>query len=134
MIITLTNKRIFKYFCASYFSLIANLMTQYASHCLFYNFTMELYISMFVGTLVGFFSKFILDTKYIFKNKIKIISNEGFLYCWFSIFITAVYFAFEVSFGYVFDSIEMRLLGAFIGLNVGYLVKYKVDEKYVFKK
>lgn len=131
---TLTNKCMFKYFCASYFSLIVNLMAQYASHCLFYNFTMELYVSILIGTLVGFFSKFVLDTKYIFKSKIKVISNEGFLYCWFSIFITAIYFVFELSFGYVFDSIEMRLIGAFIGLNVGYLVKYKVDEKYVFKK
>ena len=113
---------------------IANIVSQ--------DFSLRLYgglysviISVFIGTLVGLIVKYILDKKYIFRFKtINIIhdSQTFTLYTIMGIVTTAIFWAFEFSFDYLFQTKEMRYTGGVIGLAIGYYVKYQLDKRFVF--
>jgi putative flippase GtrA len=46
---------------------------------------------------------------------------------------TIVFWGFEFSFHLLFETKEMRYLGGILGLAVGYLTKYHLDKRYVFR-
>lgn len=126
---------VFKY---SFFALIAtiiNLFTQFISLAI-YSQDFSLYIAMFFGTLTGLIAKYILDKKYIFyyvvKDK-KEDSQKFILYSIMGVFTTLIFWGFEIGFDYIFDSEIAKYIGAIIGLSVGYITKYFLDKKFVFK-
>ena len=45
---------------------------------------------------------------------------------------TLIFWGFEFSFGYFFETKQLRYLGGVIGLSIGYLAKYQLDKRYVF--
>jgi len=47
---------------------------------------------------------------------------------------TLIFWGFEFSFHYFFETKEMRYLGGVIGLAIGYLTKYHLDKRFVFRK
>lgn len=94
-------------------------------------------LSILIGTGIGLLVKYILDKKYIFQfkaNGIKHDSHTFLLYCLMGIFTTLVFWLFEYGFNAWFNSKEGRYLGAVIGLAIGYLIKYQLDKRYVFKQ
>lgn len=122
----------------SFFALIAtiiNLFTQFISLAI-YSQNFSLYIAMFLGTLTGLITKYILDKKYIFyyvvKDK-KEDSQKFILYSIMGIFTTLIFWGFEIGFDYIFDSEIAKYIGAIIGLSIGYITKYFLDKKFVFK-
>ncbi|AXK49654.1 polysaccharide biosynthesis protein GtrA [Aliarcobacter trophiarum LMG 25534] len=122
----------------SFFALIAtiiNLFTQFISLAI-YSQDFSLYIAMFFGTLTGLIAKYILDKKYIFyyvvKDK-KEDSQKFILYSIMGVFTTLIFWGFEIGFDYIFDSEIAKYIGAIIGLSIGYIVKYFLDKKFVFK-
>ena len=122
----------------SFFALIAtiiNLFTQFISLAI-YSQDFSLYIAMFFGTLTGLIVKYILDKKYIFyyvvKDK-KEDSQKFILYSIMGVFTTLIFWGFEIGFDYIFDSEIAKYIGAIIGLSVGYITKYFLDKKFVFK-
>ena len=122
----------------SLFALIAtfiNLFTQFISLAI-YSQNFSLYIAMFFGTLTGLIAKYILDKKYIFyyvvKDK-KEDSQKFILYSIMGVFTTLIFWGFEIGFDYIFDSEIAKYIGAIIGLSVGYITKYFLDKKFVFK-
>ena len=122
----------------SFFALIAtiiNLFTQFISLAI-YSQNFSLYIAMFFGTLTGRIAKYILDKKYIFyyvvKDK-KENSQKFILYSIMGVFTTLIFWGFEIGFDYIFDSEIAKYIGAIIGLSVGYITKYFLDKKFVFK-
>jgi putative flippase GtrA len=122
----------------SFFALIAtiiNLFTQFISLAI-YSQNFSLYIAMFFGTLTGLIAKYILDKKYIFyyvvKDK-KEDSQKFILYSIMGVFTTLIFWGFEIGFDYIFDSEIAKYIGAIIGLSVGYITKYFLDKKFVFK-
>ena len=122
----------------SFFALIAtiiNLFTQFISLAI-YSQDFSLYIAMFFGTLTGLIAKYILDKKYIFyyvvKDK-KEDSQKFILYSIMGVFTTLIFWGFEIGFDYIFDSEIAKYIGAIIGLSVGYITKYFLDKKFVFK-
>lgn len=126
---------VFKY---SFFALIAtiiNLFTQFISLAI-YSQNFSLYIAMFFGTLTGLIAKYILDKKYIFyyvvKDK-KEDSQKFILYSIMGVFTTLIFWGFEIGFDYIFDSEIAKYIGAIIGLSIGYITKYFLDKKFVFK-
>ena len=126
---------VFKY---SFFALIAtiiNLFTQFISLAI-YSQDFSLYIAMFFGTLTGLIAKYILDKKYIFyyvvKDK-KEDSQKFILYSIMGVFTTLIFWGFEIGFDYIFDSEIAKYIGAIIGLSIGYITKYFLDKKFVFK-
>ena len=122
----------------SFFALIAtiiNLFTQFISLAI-YSQNFSLYIAMFLGTLTGLITKYILDKKYIFyyvvKDK-KEDSQKFILYSIMGVFTTLIFWGFEIGFDYIFDSEIAKYIGAIIGLSIGYITKYFLDKKFVFK-
>ena len=122
----------------SFFALIAtiiNLFTQFISLAI-YSQDFSLYIAMFFGTLTGLIAKYILDKKYIFyyvvKDK-KVDSQKFILYSIMGVFTTLIFWGFEIGFDYIFDSEIAKYIGAIIGLSIGYITKYFLDKKFVFK-
>ena len=122
----------------SFFALIAtiiNLFTQFISLAI-YSQNFSLYIAMFFGTLTGLIAKYILDKKYIFyyvvKDK-KEDSQKFILYSIMGVFTTVIFWGFEIGFDYIFDSEIAKYIGALVGLSIGYIVKYFLDKKFVFK-
>ena len=44
-----------------------------------------------------------------------------------------IFWGLEFGFNWVFHTKEMRYLGGIIGLAIGYLIKYQLDKRFVFR-
>lgn len=96
-----------------------------------------IFISIVIGTGVGLVVKYILDKKYIFKYKTQNTKHDGkvfILYTIMGLFTTIIFWGFEFGFHIVFETKEMRYLGGIIGLMIGYICKYYLDKRFVFRK
>lgn len=125
-----------KYALFAAISTLLNLVAQYLSF-LFYSGVGSLYVAMFFGTFVGLLSKYILDKKYIFYHKPrdrKDDSKKFILYSFVGVFTTIPFIASEMAFDYLIDHESAKYIGAIIGLTIGYVSKYFLDKKYVFKQ
>ena len=112
-----------------------NLFCQYLSFALYDGF-LSLYVAMFAGTLAGLVLKYILDKKYIFFHTPKSRADDGkkfFLYSLMGVFTTFIFWGFEIGFDMLFESKNAKYAGALVGLGIGYVVKYFLDKKFVFK-
>lgn len=124
-----------RYIYFAVISTLVNLLFQYISFY-FYNGFLSLYVAMFFGTLSGLVLKYILDKKYIFYHKPKNKKDDGkkfLLYSLMGIFTTFIFWGFEIGFNILFESEIAKYIGAIIGLSIGYVVKYFLDKKFVFK-
>jgi hypothetical protein len=92
--------------------------------------------SILVGTGVGLLVKYILDKQYIFRFRASSIAHDTqtfFLYAVMGLATTLIFWGFEFGFHYIFETKEMRYFGGVIGLAFGYLTKYYLDTRYVFR-
>lgn len=100
-----------------------------------YNNDYSITASILVGTVIGLLVKYILDKKYIFKFQIENIAHDTqtfTLYSLMGVVTTIIFWGFEFSFDYLFNSKEMRYTGGIIGLAIGYYIKYQLDKRFVF--
>lgn len=124
-----------RYVLFAIISTIVNLAFQWLSFFA-YNGFLSLYLAMFIGTLAGLILKYILDKKYIFFHETKSKKEDGkkfLLYSLMGVFTTFIFWGFEIGFDYIFSFENAKYLGAVIGLGIGYIVKYNLDKKFVFK-
>ena len=93
-------------------------------------------LAIFLGTIAGLIIKFFLDKGYIFidKKKFLYVGSKFGLYTFMGIFSTIIFWSTESIFWIIWKQENMRELGAIFGLTLGYIIKYKLDKKYVFKK
>jgi len=101
-----------------------------------YNGPVSLILSVITGTGVGLAVKFILDKRYIFAFQSKNLSHDSrvfFLYSITGIVTTLIFWGSEFSFHLIFETKEMRYLGGVLGLAIGYVTKYHLDKRYVFR-
>ena len=99
--------------------------------------TAHLLIAILAGTIVGLVIKYVLDKNFIFHNKHRFSSNKEktfYLYTFTGIFTTLLFWATESIFYLYFKNHLMRETGAILGLAIAYVIKFKLDSKYVFKK
>jgi len=92
--------------------------------------------SVFVGTGVGLVVKYILDKRYIFRFQARSAAHDGkvfLLYAIMGLVTTVVFWGFEFGFHHMFETKGMRYLGGAIGLAIGYVTKYHLDKRYVFR-
>ncbi|MBB3808900.1 GtrA family protein [Pseudochelatococcus contaminans] len=92
--------------------------------------------SIIAGTGVGLIVKYILDKRYIFRFHARNIAHNTrtfVLYSAMGLATTLIFWGAELCFQYAFESDEMRYLGGVIGLAIGYLTKYQLDKRYVFR-
>jgi hypothetical protein len=92
--------------------------------------------SVIVGTGVGLVVKYILDKRYIFLFRARSVAHDTqtfALYTVMGLATTVIFWGFEFGFHHIFETKEMRYLGGVIGLAIGYLTKYYLDKRYVFR-
>ena len=124
-----------RYVLFAIISTVVNLAFQYLSFVVYDGF-LALYVAMFLGTLAGLVLKYVLDKKYIFFHTPKSKKDDGkkfLLYSMMGVFTTFIFWGFEIAFDYALEFENAKYLGAVVGLSIGYIVKYNLDKKFVFK-
>jgi putative flippase GtrA len=114
---------------------IANIATQDISIHIYVG-VYSLMLSVVAGTAVGLILKYILDKRYIFRFQTRNITHNSklfVLYTLMGIVTTMIFWFFEFGFNHFFQTKQMRYLGGVIGLAIGYLVKYQLDKRFVFR-
>ena len=102
-----------------------------------YSGTFDLLVSLIVGTGVGLVVKYVLDKRYIFLFRARSVAHDTqtfALYTVMGLATTVIFWGFEFGFHLIFETKEMRYLGGVIGLAIGYLTKYHLDKRFVFKQ
>jgi putative flippase GtrA len=115
-------------------SILANIGFQKLS-LMAYSGAFSVPLSVFVGTGVGLVVKFALDKVWIFRYRHRDLSHgitSFLLYTVMGLATTAVFWGFEFGADAIYHSEPARLMGGVIGLVIGYVVKYRLDKKFVF--
>lgn len=93
-------------------------------------------LSMIVGTIAGLLVKYALDKRYIFRFRARDAAHDSstfILYGIMGLATTCIFWGVELAFNHVYGSAAMRYVGGFIGLAIGYLAKYHLDKRFVFR-
>lgn len=96
-----------------------------------------LYLALFVGTLTGLVAKYILDKRWIFYHETtshKENAKKFGLYSLMGVFTTFIFWGVEMAFYYLSLFPGAQYVGGAIGLTIGYVTKYFLDKKFVFKE
>jgi len=91
--------------------------------------------AVLTGTGVGLVVKYLLDKRWIFYDKQSGIGQHGrkfTLYTAMGLVTTAIFWTTETVSWMVWKTDFMREAGAIAGLAVGYIIKYKLDRRFVF--
>ncbi|ETX12785.1 hypothetical protein OCH239_17115 [Roseivivax halodurans JCM 10272] len=91
--------------------------------------------ALFLGTLAGLVLKYMLDKRWIFDDHSTGVAAHGrkfSLYTIMGLVTTAIFWGVETAFWLAFQTDPMRELGAILGLAIGYVVKYRLDRRFVF--
>jgi putative flippase GtrA len=92
--------------------------------------------AVFVGTGVGLVVKYVLDKRFIFRFSARDSRHDAqtfILYTAMGVATTLLFWGFEFGFNRLFETTEMRYVGALIGLGLGYWAKYHLDKRFVFR-
>ena len=84
---------------------------------------------------MGLITKFFLDKSFIFfddTKDLKLVGRKFSIYTSNGIFSTMIFWGTETIFWLIWRTQNMRELGAILGLTIGYIIKYRLDKKYVF--
>lgn len=93
------------------------------------------FAAIFVGTLAGLVVKYLLDKTWIFNDASRGLRAHGHkfsLYTVAGLATTAIFWGTETLFWMASHNASIRELGAVIGLTIGYVVKYRLDRRFVF--
>lgn len=115
-------------------AVLVNLVTQWLSFRL-YQGPGELMVGIAAGTATGLVCKYGLDKFWIFEDRsygiVENVHKFGF-YSLTGVLTTAVFWGTEMSFAQLGGE-AMRYFGAALGLTVGYILKYHLDCRFVFR-
>jgi putative flippase GtrA len=92
--------------------------------------------ALLIGTGGGLVFKYVLDRNYIFDARGAGAAKDArrfVLYAGFGLFTTAVFWSAEWVGHHYFSGEVGRYLGGGFGLCIGYVLKYWMDKKWVFK-
>ena len=92
-------------------------------------------VAVLAGTAVGLMLKYLLDKRWIFYDLSTGLKSHGrkfTLYTGLGVFTTMIFWGTETAFWLIWQTDLMREIGATVGLSVGYVIKYKLDRRYVF--
>ena len=123
-----------KYVIFAFIATVLNLLTQ--ALCLkLYGGAYNLYVAMAFGTAAGLISKYVLDKRYIFAYRPASYADDAhrfFFYTTTGLLTTALFWATEIAFDTLWRHELAKYAGAALGLSVGYLLKYRLDKRFVF--
>ena len=92
-------------------------------------------VSVLAGTLTGLVAKYALDERFIFSFVAKSRAHRRsvfLLYATLGLVTTACFWGTEFAFDQIWGTAGARYVGGALGLTVGYLVKYRLDKRFVF--
>lgn len=95
----------------------------------------ELLPAMVVGTAAGLVVKYLLDKQWIFFDGATGLVQHGrkfFLYSAMGIVTTLIFWGFETGAWALWKTEAAREGGAVLGLAIGYVVKFRLDRRFVF--
>ncbi len=114
---------------------LANLATQRSVLALAEG-TQGFALAVVSGTAVGLLLKYILDKRWIFfdaSSGIAVHGRKFTLYTVMGVFTTLIFWGSETAFWLAWKTDLMREVGAVLGLAAGYVIKYTLDRKFVFR-
>jgi len=114
---------------------VVNIATQ-ALAIAVYDGPFRIALSMGAGTATGLVAKYLLDKAYIFRYVTRDKAHEArtfFLYTVMGIATTALFWGTETLFHLVWKTDAMRYTGGVLGLAIGYVAKYALDKRFVFR-
>lgn len=119
------------------FAIIATLMNFVVQEAVIHISPVEpLMLSLVAGTIAGFAVKYVLDKKWIFFDGYTSYASEAWkitLYGLFSVLTTIVFWSFEISFWTLWQTDLAKYTGGALGLAIGYVSKYALDRRFVFR-
>lgn len=92
--------------------------------------------ALVAGTLVGLVVKYLLDKRWIFYDRTTGARAQGAqfaLYSLMGVVTTAIFWVTETAFWLIWQTDLAREAGAVLGLTVGYVTKYALDSRFVFR-
>ncbi|MGF9694090.1 GtrA family protein [Rhizobium sp. 0TCS1.26] len=95
-----------------------------------------LILSILGGTIAGFAVKYVLDKKWIFYDGYTSHAGEArkvALYGMFSVLTTIIFWSFEIAFWTIWETDFAKYAGGALGLAIGYVSKYTLDRRFVFR-
>lgn len=91
--------------------------------------------AMIAGTTLGLLVKYLLDRRWIFGDRTIGIRAHGRCFSLYTAtggLTTLLFWAVEAGFWRIGQTDTARELGAFLGLSLGYGIKYVLDRRFVF--
>ena len=126
---------IVKYVIFAGLSIGANLFSQWLTGKI-YSGRYDIWAMLVVGTGIGLVVKYFLDKRYIFffaaESQIHDLKTFIF-YVGMGLITTAMFWGTELVFNAFADREAAKYIGGGIGLCAGYITKYFLDRKWVFK-
>ena len=116
-------------------SIVVNVLVQYFFFAIFEGWWV-IYVALFFGTLAGLITKYYFDKRWIFEykaNNNKENIHKFGLYTLMGVFTTFIFWGTEFLFFYFIQFQGSQYIGGCLGLIIGYIIKYFLDKKYVFK-
>ena len=95
----------------------------------------RLALAIGAGTLAGLVVKYLLDKRWIFEDRETGLAAHGrkfTLYTAMGLATTALFWGAEAGFWLLWRTDLAREAGAVLGLTLGYVVKYRLDRRFVF--
>jgi putative flippase GtrA len=100
-----------------------------------YQGSLTVYVSLFVGTLIGLVVKYLLDKHLVFYDSTKGAVRTGWQFIRYAltgVLTTTVFWGLELGAYHAFHAQVARYLGGALGLAIGYWLKYRLDKRLVF--
>ncbi|MGP1358066.1 GtrA family protein, partial [Roseicyclus sp.] len=94
------------------------------------------FAALAAGTLVGLVVKYLLDKRWIFYDTTRGARAQGaqfLLYALMGVATTAIFWITETAAWMIWRTDLAREAGAVLGLSIGYLTKYLLDRRFVFR-
>lgn len=94
------------------------------------------WVALVFGTGVGLVVKYLLDKRWIFDDRSRGLAAHGrrfSLYTLMGVATTAIFWGTQTAFFVAFGTQAALYAGGAGGLGVGYLVKYLLDRRFVFR-
>lgn len=117
----------------------ANLLAQAAVHGVWApapgSADLAYWFALCVGTGVGLVVKYLLDKRWIFRDRSAGLAAHGrrfSLYTAMGLFTTVIFWGTQTAFFLTWGTQAALYLGGALGLAVGYVVKYNLDKRFVF--
>lgn len=94
------------------------------------------WISIGIGTVVGFFAKYILDKTFIFRDPRESITREVgkvILYGLTAVITTLIFWGAEWASWYIWHKSMAKYTSGALGITAGYILKYHLDKRFTFR-